>query len=173
MQKARWAGLNLLLFIPLFLVHAEEPTIFDLKKAVALSDSETVYRDYYINGGTEAGVRAGMVIPVVRKVTLYDTFQNRSPGDMLVPVARIKIIYSQKGIAVGRFHSDFDWGSQPRLDDHYIMVGDRLDVQNAKVERTRSTASVSSRAMHDSNGVETYPGMEIKPAEIPQEESKQ
>ncbi|NJM10245.1 MAG: hypothetical protein HC883_05130 [Bdellovibrionaceae bacterium] len=75
---------------------AEELTIFDVRKNLPMSDSEKVYRDFYINGGNEAGLSAGMIITVERRMPLYDSYQNRSAGDLQLKVAKIKIIHVQK-----------------------------------------------------------------------------
>ena len=41
---------------------AQDLTIFDVRKNLPMSDADKIYRDFYINGGSEAGLSAGMVI---------------------------------------------------------------------------------------------------------------
>lgn len=122
----RWI---LLFFIPT-LVNAEL-TVFDVRKNIAMSNTDPVYRDFYINGGSESGLSTGMIITVTRRLPLYDNYQNRSAGDLNVKVAKIKIIHVQRGLAVGRLHAEFTREGSPLLEDPFIMVGDRLDVGSA------------------------------------------
>lgn len=126
----RW--LLLTLSVPAF----AELTIFDVRKNLALSDSEKVFRDFYVNGGTEAGITRGMIITVQRRLPLYDTYQNRSAGDLDLKVAKIKIIHVQKGLSVARLHSEFDRSTSPLLEDNFIMVGDRLDLATAVPDKS-------------------------------------
>ncbi len=124
---SRLALLLLLIAPPAF----AELTIFDVRKNLPMSDTEKVYRDFYINGGTESGVAVGMVITVQRRLPLYDTYQNRSAGDLDLKVAKIKVIHVQKGLSVARLHSEYNRDNAPLLEDNFIMVGDRLDLATA------------------------------------------
>ena len=114
---------------------AEEITIFDVRKTLAMSDSEKVFRDFYINAGSEAGLSLGMIITVERRMPLYDNYQNRSAGDLQLKVAKIKIIHVQKGISVARLYSEFTRDNAPLLEDNFIMVGDRLDMNSATSDK--------------------------------------
>lgn len=117
--------------------HAEL-TIFDVRKNLALSDTEKVYRDFYINGGSEAGITAGMIITVQRRLPLYDNYLNRSAGDLDLKVAKVKVIHVQKGLSVARLHSEYDRSTAPLLEDNFIMVGDRLDLATAVSDKNAS-----------------------------------
>lgn len=113
--------------------HAEL-TVFDVRRSLPMADGEKVYRDFYINGGSEAGLGVGMVITVQRRVPLYDNYSNHSAGDLDVKVAKIKIIQVQKGLAVARLQSEFTRDNAPLLEDNFIMVGDRLNMATATNE---------------------------------------
>lgn len=113
--------------------HAEL-TIFDVRRTLPMSDGEKVFRDYYINGGSELGLGVGMVITVQRRVPLYDNYSNHSAGDLDLKVAKLKIIHVQKGLAVARLHSEFSRDNAPLLEDNFIMIGDRLNMATATNE---------------------------------------
>lgn len=116
-------------------------TIFDVRKTLPMSDDEKTIRDFYINAGSEAGLAAGQVITVQRRMPLYDSYQNRSAGDLELKVAKIKIIHVQKGLAVARLHSEFTRENAPLLEDPFIMVGDRLDLNSATSDSAGKKAS--------------------------------
>jgi hypothetical protein len=128
-----------------------ELTIFDVRKNLPMSDTDKVFRDFYINGGSEAGVSRGMIITVQRRMPLYDNYQNRSAGDLDLKVAKIKIIHAQKGLAVARLHSEFDRGTAPLLEDNFIMVGDRLDLATAVSDKSDKASNDSGDSRSDAS----------------------
>ncbi len=128
---------------------ANDITIFDARKSLSLSDSEPSYRDFYVNGGTEAGLKAGMVFSVIRKLPLYDTYENRSPGDLVIRVGKVKIIHAQKNISVARLQSMLSRESLPLLEDNFIMVGDKLDLGSAEGDK-KAEAEMNSRPVPES-----------------------
>lgn len=110
-------------------------TIFEVRKNLPMSDSDPIYRDFIINGGSEAGLSVGMLLTVQRRLPLYDSYQNRSAGDLQLKVARIKIIHVQPGLAVARLHSDFTREGTPLLEDNFVMIGDHLDLSSASSDK--------------------------------------
>lgn len=139
MQAIRWIVLATCLMTAR--AFANDVTIFDARKSLALSDSEPSYRDFYINGGTEAGLKAGMVFSVIRKLPLYDTYENRSPGDLVIRVGKIKIIHAQKNISVARLQNMLSRENLPLLEDNFIMVGDKLDLGSAESDKKNAEAA--------------------------------
>lgn len=126
---------------------AQEVTVFDVRKNLPMSDDEPVYRDFYINAGSNAGIKSGMIITVIRKRALYDPYQNNNPSDLSVPVGELKVIHVQKDMSVARLHRTFDRDNMPILEFNFILVGDRLDLGTAhfgggeKVKRPRHPPS--------------------------------
>ena len=116
-------------------------TIFEVRKNLPMSDHDPVYRDFIINGGSESGLTVGMLITVQRRTPLYDSYQNRSAGDLQLKVARVKIIHVQKGLAVARLPSEFTREGTPLLEDNFIMVGDQLDLSSAGSEKKADASS--------------------------------
>lgn len=114
--------------------HATEITIFDMRKSLSMSEQDPSYRDFYINRGSDAGLRPGMVITVTRRIPLYDSYQNRSAGDLRVNVGRVKIVHTQPGLSVARLFDEMSRENQPLLEDNFIMVGDELDLASATSE---------------------------------------
>lgn len=109
--------------------------IFDIRRPVAMSADQIPPRDFYINAGSAAGLRVGMVITAMRRQTLYDNYQNRSPGDLVVPVGELRIIHVQDNISVAREEKILDRRQLPSIEYDAIMVGDRLDVSTARAAR--------------------------------------
>lgn len=120
--------------------------IFDSRRPVALSDDEHPARDYYINGGSEQGLKAGLIVTVRRRLTLYDSLANRSPGDLIVPVGKVKIIHVQKGLSVARLHSLSKGPGAAALEENFLMVGDRLDLGSAEADQDKGEAAAEAPA---------------------------
>ncbi len=123
----------LILILPI--AAAADLNIFDVRKNLPMSDSDPVYRDFYLDGGSESGLSVGMVLTVYRRMPLYDSYQNRAAGDLQLKVAKVKIIHVQRGLAVARLQSEFTRDSAPLLEDPFIMVGDHIDLSSAASDK--------------------------------------
>lgn len=105
---------------------ARELTVFAIQKNLQLNNKETVYHDYYLDGGTESGLSKGQLVTVVRRIPLHDLTRNRPLGDMHLPVAQLKIIYVQRGSSVARLNKLFLDKDRPLIDFNAVMVGDQV-----------------------------------------------
>jgi hypothetical protein len=130
----------LLIFFPVW-AFAADLMIFDVRQNIAMSDKDIVYRDFIINGGTDSGLSAGMILTVQRRLPLYDSYANRSAGDLQLKVAKIKVIYVQKNLAVARLHSEFTRDATPLIEDNFIMIGDHIDLSSASSEKSAENAA--------------------------------
>lgn len=146
-------------------VHADL-VIFDVRKNLPMSNSDTVYRDFYITGGSESGLSVGMILTVQRRIPLYDNYQNRSAGDLNLKVAKIKIIHVQRGLSVGRLHVEFTREGSPLLEDPFIMIGDRIDLGSASSDK-KADNSGSSEGEHSKAPTIVAPAPSPAPAPAP------
>ena len=124
----------LILFLAGQSVLAQDLTIFDSRRPVSLSSNEKPFRDFYINGGIEQGMKRGMILTVTRRLTLYDTYRANSPKELMVEVGRVKVIFAQKGLSVARYYGDFSRKEKAILENDFIMVGDKIDMSSALME---------------------------------------
>lgn len=137
MSPNRWLFVAILLFS--IAAQAEDITIFDMRKTLAMSETDKSFRDFYLSKGSAAGLRPGMIVTVKRRIPLYDNFHNRSAGDLSVAVGQVKIIHVEKDLAVAREFSQFSREEMPLLEDNFILVGDEVDLSSATTEsKTKS-----------------------------------
>lgn len=115
-------------------VQANEVTIFDVRRPIAMSDHEKTYKDFYLNGGIEMGLKKGVILTVQRRVPLYNTLTNSSAGDLNIEVAKIKIIHVQNRLSVARLLNEPSRAEIPILEDSFILIGDRVDLGSATAE---------------------------------------
>ncbi len=117
---------------------AKDVYVFESRRALSLVDGQQLPKDYYINAGTESGLRKDVVVTVNRRTAFYDPYQNKSAGDIMVPVAELRIIYSQNGLSVARLEKMHDRAFLPSLEYEAVMVGDRLDLSSASKREKRA-----------------------------------
>jgi len=110
--------------------------IFQVRRALALKDSEVNKKEFYINGGTDQGLKAGFSVEVTRRNSFYDALRNQTIGDMLVPVGRVKIVFSSRSMSVARIDKVYSADKRPSLEYETFLVGDRLDVSTLKAVKT-------------------------------------
>jgi len=134
------------IFIALFIlaqslsVRAKEATVFNVYRPLAMENGENPPKDYYINAGSQDGLRVGMLVSVTRRQTLYDPYQNKSPGELSVQVGLLRVVHVQNEISVARLESLNDSSFRPVLDLATILVGDRVDLSSAKMAPQKSAA---------------------------------
>ncbi len=113
---------------------ADEVTVIEIRKNLLLDAADISYKDYYLNGGAEVGLKEGMIVTLTRKLTLHNGPANKPVGDLVVPVGKLKIIFVQKRIAVARFFSTISRQNLPMLDYATVMIGDSVDLSSVAIE---------------------------------------
>lgn len=121
-------------FIELFAlcVYANEVTVIEVHRNIPLSDSESIYKDFYLNGGNAVGFKKNMVVNVVRKIEVKDAAGVQSYGDIIVPVGQLKIIAVFDKISVAREFNMTSRESEPLIEQIGIMTGDRIQSEGFK-----------------------------------------
>lgn len=114
--------------------------VFEAKRPLSLYNGQTLPKDYFINAGSESGLQKDVVVTVTRRQSLYDPYQNKSAGDIMVPVAELRIIYAQDGMSVARMEKMMERTYLPTLDIEAVMVGDRLDLGSVRKSSKRASA---------------------------------
>lgn len=121
--------LRLLLVIILLPVYTLAKQVIDVRRNITLSDTDPVYKDFYINGGNGDGFKKGQVLLVTRKVQVKDSSGSQQLGEMEVPVGELKVISVFEKVTVARELKLFDRQDLPMLEQRAIMSGDNVDVK--------------------------------------------
>lgn len=140
----------MLIAISLFLMSSNlwaletEAVVIEVRKKVKLHKTERVYSDYFIRGGSKLGLSAGVLVSVVRRISVHDPFQNSSIGDFRIKVADIEIIQVDGEKSIGRLIEIDRREARPMLTYDAVMIGDRLDLDTmrAKVAYRKAPESV-------------------------------
>lgn len=91
------------------------------------SDDE-IAKDYYINAGTNNGLKDGAYIEALRRMAVHDNVQSRVLGDTAVPIARLKIIHIDKTASIARMVKFYERKSTPLAGYDDVVVGDLVKV---------------------------------------------
>jgi len=137
--------LLLLCFVECRIAWAKEATVFDERRPLAMENDQVLPKDYYINAGSNDGLKVGVVMTVFRHQTLYDVYQNKSPGDLVVAVGELRVIHVQGDIAVARLEDLHKHDDYPNVEFDAVMVGDKVDLSTARMA-SRKTAENDSPA---------------------------
>ncbi|MFN8845372.1 MAG: hypothetical protein ACK5V3_01130 [Bdellovibrionales bacterium] len=103
--------------------------VIEVRRNITLSDTDPVYKDFYINGGNSEGFKKGQVLVVTRKVQVRDSSGSQQVGEMEVPVGELKIISVFEKVTVARELRLFDRQELPMLEQRAIMSGDNVEIK--------------------------------------------
>lgn len=123
---------------------AERVHIFDVRRNLPMSSKDVVYKDYYLSGGRDVGLRENMVLTVYRISPLHDHARNEARGNMRLRVGQLKILAAGEKNAIARAYKSSDPKQAPVLDVEAFQMGDVVELTEAFVEKVVEAASPSS-----------------------------
>jgi hypothetical protein len=85
---------------------------------------ETPLKDYFVNMGSAQGVREGMKLEVIRRVSTYDLASQKLYKDVSFPFATLKVIHVENNAAIARLDKLAPAEQTPTMSVRAIMVGD-------------------------------------------------
>lgn len=115
---------------------AKEVQIFEVRKKLQMTSQDPIIRDYYVNAGQAMGLKQGAFVNVFRKVPLADPFKQETQAHVELPVGVMKVIYSDRTMAIGRIQTIRTPKENPVLDGDVFMVGDRIDLGTISFEKS-------------------------------------
>ncbi len=117
---------------------SKDVQIFEVRKKLQMTASDPIVRDYYVNAGQLVGLKQGASVNVFRKVPLADPFKQETQAHVELPVGVMKVIYSDRTMAIGRIQNLRPSKDSPVLDGDIFMVGDRVDLGTINFEKSAS-----------------------------------
>jgi hypothetical protein len=106
-------------------LQAQEHFVYSVVKGLDFGNpGEQPQRDYYVNIGTNQGVKTGDRLEVLRRVPTYDVPSQKLYRDITFPFARLKVIHSESNAAIARLDGITAPEKTPVLSPSAVMVGD-------------------------------------------------
>jgi len=108
---------------------AADFVVYSVYKSLDLGNpGETPQKDYYVNMGSQNGVREGMILDVLRKVPTYDLLTEKLYRDVVFPIAKLRVIHSESGAAIARLEKLNPVEKTPAMPTRAVMIGDLVRV---------------------------------------------
>jgi hypothetical protein len=108
--------------------HGADFTVISVVRSLPMKSGDPVIKDYYINAGSNNGLKEGAFIEALRRIPVYDNIASKVLQDTQIPVARMKIIYVDKNISVARVVKINEAKDQPQTMWSDIIIGDSIRV---------------------------------------------
>ncbi len=132
------AGIAILALLFSWEAFSADINVIEVRRNIPLADDAPVYKDFYINAGTESGLKKNMVVTVIRKMAMRDATGTQSFGDLEIPVGQLKIIAAKGRIAVAREYKLISRDDEPMLEQIGMMIGDRLELDGAFIDNKKA-----------------------------------
>ncbi|MEW6055394.1 MAG: hypothetical protein AB1540_02170 [Bdellovibrionota bacterium] len=93
-----------------------------------MKSGESLQKDFYINAGTNNGLRKGAFVDAIRRLPAFDNINSKLAGDTGIRIARLKIIHIDKNYSVARLVKFYEKETTPLVGYDSVMIGDFIVV---------------------------------------------
>lgn len=97
-------------------------------REIPMKSDDVVFKDFYINAGSNNGLRKGIYLDAIRKLTTYDNLNSKMLGETSVRIARLRLIHVDKNFSIARLVNMYDKTRTPISGYDSVMVGDLVEV---------------------------------------------
>jgi hypothetical protein len=153
-----------ILFLSTISAFAAEISVIDVRRNIPLGDAEESYKDFYLNAGSDDGLKKNLVVTVVRSMAIRDATGAQSFGDIAIPVGQLKIIAVYPKVSVAREYKLLSRDDNAMLEQTGIMNGDIIDTKNSFVARNSQNRKPATPSPLPAI---TVPAADIKPTLVP------
>jgi len=107
---------------------AGEYKVFGIRTDFAMADSQPLFRDVYVNMGTNQGIKDGSTLDAYRVVTTIDELNQKTGRNISFKIAKLKVIHAETDLAVARVTQFLPPDATPIGSFTNVMVGDEVEV---------------------------------------------
>ena len=133
-------GLSILALLFSMQAFSADILIMNAKRNIQLAEDDIIFKDYYLNAGTQAGIKKNTLLNVYRRQIIYDSTGTQNMGELKTIVGQLKVIAVDQNIAVARETVLASRESEPMLDQIGIMIGDSAEISTAPIDNKKSSA---------------------------------
>lgn len=154
----------------------DAPEIIEIRKSLPMEPTEKSVKDFILNRGSSAGLKAGAYVNVVREVAVNDPVRNKALGTLNIPVGKIQIIHVENNISVARLHSELGDDERPMLEYEALMIGDEVDLasismDSPKASKRKWSTSATTAAVEAATEVAAQPALLEAPKVVEPQQS--
>ena len=103
--------------------------VVDVRRNITLSDTDKVFKDFYIDAGPDAGMKKGQTLVATRKVNIRDATGSTNIGEIVISVGELKVIAVYDKFTVARQTKLLERDELPMLEQIGIMTGDQVELK--------------------------------------------
>ena len=107
---------------------AGEYKVFGIRTDFPMADGQPLFRDVYVNMGTNQGIKNGSTLEAYRVVTTVDEINQKTGRNISFKIAKLKVIHAESDLAVARVSEFLPPDSTPLGSFTNVMVGDEVEV---------------------------------------------
>jgi len=102
--------------------------VFGIRTDFPMADGQPLYRDVYVNMGTNQGIKTGSSLEAYRVITSVDELNQKTGRNISFKFAKLKVIHAESDLAVARVMQFLPPESTPLGSYTNVMVGDDVEV---------------------------------------------
>jgi hypothetical protein len=107
---------------------AGEYKVFGIRTDFPMADGQPLFRDVYVNMGTNQGIKTGSTLDAFRVITTVDEINQRTGRNISFRIAKLKVIHAESDLAVARVTQFLPPETTPLGAFTNVMVGDEVEV---------------------------------------------
>ena len=104
---------------------ANDAIVYSVYKGIDLGfPNEELQKDFFINLGTNQGIKTGAILEVSRKMPSYDLTTEKLYKDLVFPFAKLRVIHAEKDASIARLETLYPASKTPIINPKGVIVGD-------------------------------------------------
>ncbi len=107
---------------------AGEHRVFGIRTDFAMADDQPLFRDVYVNMGTDQGIKTGSTLDAFRVITTVDELNQKTGRNISFKIAKLKVIHAESDVSVARVTQFLPPDATPIVSYTNVMVGDDVEV---------------------------------------------
>jgi hypothetical protein len=92
------------------------------------TDSQVIKKNFYVNMGSNQGVKKGTLLSVYRIISVLDPYENKRRTNYKVKIGELKVLHTNDEAAITIAHKMNTDEESPVLDLDQFIVGDHVAV---------------------------------------------
>lgn len=118
-----------IILLPDSSVHARDFLIFNVTQDLPMGlENEIIRKNYYVNIGSDQGLKEGTKLNVFRRVSKFNPYENKKRVDYKVKIGELEVLHASSGHSIARTTALLDGQKSPILELKYFMIGDHVTV---------------------------------------------
>jgi hypothetical protein len=113
-----------------FSVHARVFQIFGIDQDIPMGvKNEVITKNYYVNLGSNQGIKRGSILNVFRNINKYNPYENKKRANYHVKIGELEVIHTEGEIAITIIRELNTTSQNLSVDVDNLMIGDDVMVK--------------------------------------------